>query len=72
MTSGGQCVMTAGAVLMLQWSATSWDMRTLEVSEIPGNVSVLVQADLIDLYICRWYCIQQRSVWCWYWPYLSG
>ena len=32
MTSGGQCVMTAGAALMLQWSASSWDMHTLEVS----------------------------------------
>ena len=32
MTSGGQCVMTAGAALMLLWSADSWDMLTLEVS----------------------------------------
>ena len=32
MTSGGQCVMTAGAALMLLWSADSWDMHTLEVS----------------------------------------
>ena len=32
MTSGGQCVMTAGTVLMPQWSASSWDMDTLEVS----------------------------------------
>ena len=32
MTSGGQCVMTAGTVLMPQWSANSWDMDTLEVS----------------------------------------
>ena len=32
MTSGGQCVMTAGAALMLQWSVSSWDMHTLEVS----------------------------------------
>ena len=31
MTSGGQCVMTAGVVLMLLWSASSWDMHTLEV-----------------------------------------
>ena len=49
MTSGGQCVMTAGAVLMLQWSASSWDMHTLEVSGSAQNVSVLVQADFIDL-----------------------
>ena len=33
MTSGGQCVMTAGTVLMLLWCADSWDMLTLEVSE---------------------------------------
>ena len=33
MISGGQCVMTAGTVLMLLWCADSWDMLTLEVSE---------------------------------------
>ena len=33
MTSGGQCVMTTGTILMLLWSASSWDMHTLEVSE---------------------------------------
>ena len=32
MTSGGQCVMMAGAVLMPVWSASSWVMHTLEVS----------------------------------------
>ena len=32
MTSGGQCVMTAGVVLMQLWSASNWDMRTLAVS----------------------------------------
>ena len=32
MTSGGQCVMTAGTPLMPQWSASSWDMHTPEVS----------------------------------------
>ena len=32
MTSGEQCAMTAGAALMLLWSASSWDMHTLEVS----------------------------------------
>ena len=31
-TSGGQCVMTAGTPLMLLWSADSWDTLTLEVS----------------------------------------
>ena len=40
MTSGGQCVMTAGAVLMPLWFASSWDMHTLEVSaSIVFNVS---------------------------------
>ena len=33
MTSGGQCVMTTGTTLMLQWSAINWDMDTLEVSD---------------------------------------
>ena len=32
MTSGGQCVMTAGTVLMPVWSASSWVMQLLEVS----------------------------------------
>ena len=49
MTSGGQYVMTAGAALMQLWSVSSWDMRTLEVSAITLNVSVLVQGDLIYL-----------------------
>ena len=31
-TSGGQCVMMAGAVLMPLWSASSWVMQPLEVS----------------------------------------
>ena len=31
MTSGGQCVITPGTTLMLLWSASSWDMHTLEV-----------------------------------------
>ena len=33
MTNGGQCVMTAGTVLMPVWSASSWDMLPQEVSE---------------------------------------
>ena len=32
MTGGGQCVMTTGTALMLLWSASSWDIHTLEVS----------------------------------------
>ena len=31
-TSGGQCVITAGTVLMPVWSVNSWDMQPLEVS----------------------------------------
>ena len=31
MTSGGQCVMTPGTAMMPLWSASSWDMHTLEV-----------------------------------------
>ena len=27
MASGGQCVMTCGIALMLQWSADNWDME---------------------------------------------
>ena len=41
MTSGGQCVMITGTTLMQQWSASSWDMHTLEVrmlSDLCGGV----------------------------------
>ena len=31
MTSGGQCVITPGTAMMPLWSASSWDMHTLEV-----------------------------------------
>ena len=34
MTSGGQCVMTSGVVLMLQWCVDNWVMHMLEVSYI--------------------------------------
>ena len=34
MTSGGQCVMTPGTILMLLWSASNWNMHTLEVSSL--------------------------------------
>ena len=34
MTSGGQFVTMAGTVLTPLWSAGSWDMLTLEVSEV--------------------------------------
>ena len=42
MTSGGQCVMMAGTVLMPVWSANNWDMRSREVS---ASV-VLLRVDL--------------------------
>ena len=32
MTSGVQCAMMVGALLMLLWSASSWVMQLLEVS----------------------------------------
>ena len=47
MTSGGQCVMTYGIPLMLLWSASSWDMHTLEVS-----VHVLVWLAISHLHQC--------------------
>ena len=40
MTSGGQCVMTAGIQRMLLLSANNWDMRTLEVSLVFNNHEV--------------------------------
>ena len=42
MTSGGQCVMMAGTVLMPVWSANNWDMHSREVS---ASV-VLLRVDL--------------------------
>ena len=38
MTSGGQCVMIAGTVMMPLWSANNWDMHILEVSTRPMQV----------------------------------
>ena len=56
MTSGGQCVMTAGTPLMLLWSADSWDMHTLEVSlqyvtimRLTNIFYVLFLMQLVDL-----------------------
>ena len=39
MTSGELCAMMVGAVLMPLWSASSWVMRLLEVSENMVDVS---------------------------------
>ena len=44
-TSGGQCVMTAGTMLMQPWSASSWDMQSLKVS---ADI-VLCEPDNINL-----------------------
>ena len=42
MTSGGQCVMTTGTTLMLQWSAGNWDMHTLDVSILAVSILSLM------------------------------
>ena len=52
MTSGGQCVMTAGAALMLLWSASSWDMHTLAVSNIFFNEMQTYFVNCIFCIIC--------------------
>jgi len=49
MTSGGQCVMTAGIPLMLLWSASSWDMHTLEVSVLLAYLNVTHLHSVVDL-----------------------
>ena len=49
MTSGEQCVMTAGAALMQLWFVSSWDMHTLEVSAITKTVRVLI-------HLCKLIC----------------
>ena len=49
MTSGGQCVMTAGTPLMPLLSANSWDTHTLEVSEV-------MSISIICLYIWLCFC----------------
>ena len=51
MTSGGQCVMTTGIPLMLQWSAISWDMHTLEVSVLL-NMSLKPCLHILHVTIC--------------------
>ena len=47
---GGQCVMTIGIVLMLQWSAGSWDMQPLDVS-VPLQYLQYLQYLYTNLYI---------------------
>ena len=70
MTSGGQCVMMAGAVLMQLWSASSWDMQPLEVSA--NNAWWELEFFTLLYFLCRWNCIQQCLLWCWYWTHLPG
>ena len=38
--TGGQCAMTLGVVLMLQWSAGNWDMQPLDVSNSTMSTTV--------------------------------
>ena len=46
MTSGGQCVMTSGVVLMLLWCVGNWDILTLGVSRQFQVKSMLCHAIL--------------------------
>ena len=53
MISGEQCVMMAGTVLMLVWSASSWVMQPLEVSvNIPFSMSIFQFAAFVS--VIRW------------------
>ena len=50
--SGGQCVMTYGALLMPMWSADSWDSGKIQVNlfkPLPLNISTVRAID--DFYI---------------------
>jgi len=49
MISGVRCVMTAGTALMLLWSASSWDMHTLEVSVLLAYLNVTDLHSVVDL-----------------------
>ena len=52
MTSGGQCVMTHGIALMLLWSASSWDILSLEVSALFfDTVGSLLIVYLLSLFV---------------------
>ena len=73
MTSGGQCVMTCGTKLMLQWSASNWDMLTQEAS---SSLFKLLKKQIIMIAhhsVChRWEAIQECSFQCWQWTNLPG
>ena len=49
MTSGEQCVMMAGALLMLLWSANSWVMQLPEVST---NVAHCEVSFILTFFFC--------------------
>ena len=46
MTSGEQYVMMTGTPLMLLWSASNWDMHTLEVSEVCWILSLILSSSV--------------------------
>ena len=54
MTSGGQCVMTTGIVLMQQLSASNWDMQPLEVSACTNTLLTFTKFTSL---LSRWSCI---------------
>ena len=51
MTCGAQCVMTAGAVLMPLWSASSWVMQPPEVSA-SFDFICRIEKNLICFFFC--------------------
>ena len=66
MTSGGQCVMTLGTVLMLLWSASNWDTHTLEVSWVWLSSTCLKLAKSINKCQQMWSMwIEWRKTFCW-------
>ena len=52
MTSGGQCVMMAGAVLMPLWSVSSWVMPPLEVSANTVQCEQECLLNLLFVFFC--------------------
>ena len=48
MTSGEQCVMTAGTLLMPLWFASNWDMHTLKVSRKTSLMQVFISSGFIS------------------------
>ena len=54
MTSGGQCVMMAGAALMPLWFASSWVMQPLEVSANTVQCEQECLLNLLFFPVIRW------------------